>query len=192
MPSSPERAEFITHLGMLCAGFNVPLTEDRIAAYWSGLTKMNLLAFVRIVEHALGPDGPEKFPNISQVWVIYRQLRKRAKAPAPTEEPGPVLDHFACFANRVLMVFLRKKGPTSDETLPVLVAEKNRITANFRLIAQEETVTAKEFRTQLFKAFSRVHVDISFDQVEAHRAQTCRERSLRFIPRPRPASEAHP
>jgi hypothetical protein len=97
---STDRAEFESQLAKLCAGLNVPATSDRIEAYWTGLSKMSLLQFVRCIDHALSEDGPEKFPTVPGMWKILRASKQNATqitqaAPAQTQ------DHLLFFANRM-------------------------------------------------------------------------------------------
>ena len=152
---SSERAEFDQHLGTLCAGFNVPMTELRGEAYWRGLAKMQLSTFARVVEHALGQDGPERIPTATQCWALSKQLR--AQLPRATQsESAPTVEPLVAFGNRCLLKLLRETCGTDPETLARLVAEKNRLAADFRLIATEETLTAAEVREAMFAGFQRV------------------------------------
>lgn len=84
-----ERQEFDVLMAHLCAGFNVPV-GDRGEAYWRGLEKMPLPTFARVVDRALGPDGPEKIPTSGQCWSISRLLRAR---PTAFEHDKPVDQH---------------------------------------------------------------------------------------------------
>ena len=150
-----DRAQFDSQLGTLCAGFNVPVTDLRSEAYWRGLAKMQLGQFARVVEHALGPDGPERIPTAPQCWTIARQLRAqrpRATEPAATQ---PTVTPLVAFGNRCLLRYLREARGVDDSTLARLVAEKGRIAANFAMIASEETVTAEEVRAAMFAAFAQ-------------------------------------
>ena len=152
---SSERAEFDQHLGTLCAGFNVPMTELRGEAYWRGLAKMHLSTFARVVEHALGQDGPERIPTAPQCWALSKQLRAQ-RPRAPQAESGPTVEPLVAFGNRCLLKLLRETCGTDPETLARLVAEKNRLAADFRLIATEEALTAAEVREAMFAGFQRV------------------------------------
>lgn len=154
---STERSEFADHLGTLCAGFNVPVTDLRSEAYWRGLAKMPLGQFVRVVEHALGPDGPERIPTAPQCWTIARSLRTRPKAATATV-PERAFETFAAFGNRCLLRFLTDRGGVEPHTLAQLVAEKTRIADQFRDVASECEVSAEEVREALFAAFKRVTV----------------------------------
>lgn len=152
---SSERAEFDQHLGTLCAGFNVPMTELRGEAYWRGLAKMQLSTFARVVEHALGQDGPERIPTATQCWALSKQLR--AQRPRATQaESAPTVEPLVAFGNLCLLKLLRETCGTDPETLARLVAEKNRLAADFRLIATEEALTAAEVREAMFAGFQRV------------------------------------
>ncbi len=183
MPSSAERVEFNAQMAVLCAGFNVPPTAERLEAYWVGLSKMQMPAVVRVVDYALGQDGPEKIPNAPALWMIYRKLKSTARpAPSAGDMQGPVVDAYTAFANRALMVFLQQRGAADPAVLPRLVDEKNRIAGDFRIIAAEEEVTPEEFRERLFAAFARVHREIPPHQIEADRERICRERGLLFTP----------
>lgn len=104
---STDRVEFESQLGALCAGFNVPATKDRQEAYWTGLSKMTLLQFVRCVEGALGQDGPEKFPTVNALWQIHRKARHHAPQSVPQIEEQ---DHLLFFANRMFFRHLMNRG----------------------------------------------------------------------------------
>lgn len=189
---SDDLQGFTSQVEVLCAGFNVPPTEQRVEALWRGLQAMELMVFTRVVECALAGGTErlviEKMPTAPQLWNLSRQMKASAPAPVYREEPQKPFDHFHGFAQRALMVFLQQKGAASAASLKRLVAEKNRVVADFRLIASEDVVTADEFREALFRAFGRVFEPASFDEVEEWRQQICRERSLQFVPRERPAA----
>lgn len=96
---SGDREEFENQVRTLCAGFNVP-PGDRIEAYWRGLAKMDLPTFARVVEHALGADGPEKIPTTGQCWQISKQMRSRPRVfehekPADTSWHGDAWERIA-------------------------------------------------------------------------------------------------
>lgn len=153
---SSDRTEFEGQLGTLCAGFNVPMTDLRTEAYWRGLAKMQLSQFARVVEHALGAEGPERIPTATQCWSISRQFRTQrpsaANAAPPESRP---FDPMTAFGNRCLFRFLREVGGTDERTLRRLVDEKNRVARNFAQIATEEKLSADEVREAMLKAFRR-------------------------------------
>jgi hypothetical protein len=145
--------EFTRQCSVLCAGFNVPATPERIDAYWRGLQKMDVLVFARVVEHALGQGGPERIPTVPQLWNLQRAMRSR---PAPQmAEPEREYDSLHCFAQRCLLRWLMENGPVGDEMLPRLVAEKNRLLEQFRVIAAEEKLTADDVRPAMLQGFDR-------------------------------------
>ena len=155
-----DRAQFDSQLGALCAGFNVPVTELRSEAYWRGLERMQLSQFARVVSHALGEDGPERIPLVPKCWAIWKQIRHRrpVAAAAPVEVQPPQYDALHGFAQRCLLRFLREAGGVDDGTLGRLVAEKNRLLGQYRLIATEEEITADELRERLLVSFARIAV----------------------------------
>ncbi len=106
---STDRIEFEAQLETLCAGFNVPFTQARKDAYWAGLSKMSLLAFVRCVETALGEEGPTKIPTTGDIWKLHQSSRTRATVTqaARTEDQR---DHLEFLANRLLLEHLASRG----------------------------------------------------------------------------------
>lgn len=105
-----DRDEFRLQLHSLCAGFNVPV-GDREEAYWRGLGKMELRTFVRVVEHALGEDGPEKIPTTKQCWTLSKGLRRNGSAaPAVPERPPWKGDKWDVEANFRLLAHIRASG----------------------------------------------------------------------------------
>jgi hypothetical protein len=72
---STDREEFEVQLKILCAGYDKPI-GDRTEAYWKGLAKMSLLEFARVVEYALGEDGPDKIPTTKHCWAIRNDLKR--------------------------------------------------------------------------------------------------------------------
>jgi hypothetical protein len=102
-----QRAEFEILLEKLYAGFNMPISEARKAAYWDGLAKMSLGQFSSVVDIALGENGPERIPPVPALWKILKSAKQVATAPIekPTEP-----DHLSYFANRLLMTQLTNRG----------------------------------------------------------------------------------
>lgn len=181
---STEREPFDDQIRLLCAGFNIPPTSERLESYWTGLQRMNLPAFVRIVEHALGPSGPEKFPTVSSVWGLHRDLRARARPSSTAPSPsGPELDAFTAFGNRALVEFLRQNGAAAGAVLEQLVEAKNTVAEDLRGIDAEDRISAEEAREAFFRAYRRVHRPMPARDVEEAREAFCRERSLIFMPR---------
>jgi len=79
--SGPD--EFDKSLAVLCAGFNVPCTEDRRAAYGKAFRKLPPTGWERLVDYTLSESGPDKMPRVSELW----QLRKEMRASAPPKDP---------------------------------------------------------------------------------------------------------
>lgn len=77
-----DREEFKTLLGMLCGGFNVPLTKQREEGYWAGLSRMSVGNFRRAVEFALGENyAEEELPTTGKLWRIHRGSSMPTTAP---------------------------------------------------------------------------------------------------------------
>lgn len=104
-----DREQFDILLEKLYGGFNMPLSKARSDAYFDGLQKMQLSRFARCVDAALGEDGPERIPSVTQVWGIYRKL-KLAADPKPVLPPPPDPDHLSYFANRLLWTHVSTRG----------------------------------------------------------------------------------
>jgi hypothetical protein len=124
-----DRTEFDVQMAHLCAGFNVPL-GDRPSAYWLGLAKMELATFARVVQHALGEEGPEKIPTVGQCWALSKQLRAARLRPAiEPERPQWQGDKWDIDANHHLLVHLRnhpKKYAPDSSYGPVRYGETVR------------------------------------------------------------------
>jgi hypothetical protein len=152
-----DRDAFESHLGALCAGFNVPMTELRTEAYWRGLQQMHLLQFARTVEHALGEEGPERIPTVPQMWAVWKKVRNRrpAQTSVPATAVPPAFDSLHAFGQRCLMRWLLQNGPVTDEHLARLIQVKNRLVGQFRQVRTECDITAEEVRESLLEAFRR-------------------------------------
>jgi hypothetical protein len=147
---------FSEQASVLCAGFNVPATPERIEAYWRGLQKMDLMVFTRAVELALGEGGAEKFPTVPQMWNLAKRLRAPPQIITFQTKDPLVVDDYVAFANRRMLRYLMRYGAASAESLRHMVAEKNRLARAFREIGSEESVTEQEFADELLKAWNRV------------------------------------
>jgi len=75
-----DKPEFLRHLSLLCAAYNVPL-GDREAAYWAAFNKLQLSDWIRMTTAMLGPDGPEKLPTVAQLWRVRKALGKASQVP---------------------------------------------------------------------------------------------------------------
>lgn len=104
-----DRDGFVKLVGQLCAGFEVPMSEARVDAYWRGLEQLALPAFERIVTFALGEDGPAKFPKVADIWQLHRSLRVRAPPPPMDSSVKPeVYDQWDIYANGKFFEYIRK------------------------------------------------------------------------------------
>jgi hypothetical protein len=165
---STERQEFDKHVRVLCAGFNVPATDERLEAYWRGLLRMQIPQVVRVVDHAIGERGPEKLPTPKALWGILRN--NRASAPAPSRASLPKPDQLHVVAQLSLFAFLLRKGGASDDSLRQLIATKNRIVEGLRAsrsageLASDET---NELRDVLQNAFAKLWQPRSPEEIAA-------------------------
>lgn len=149
-----DRPEFETKLAEMCAGFNVPMTAERIDAYWNGLQKMQLSTFIRVVASALGEDGSERIPTAPACWAIAKKMHP-APTPPKTFE-ARTHDSLHCFGQRCMMRYVMDHGPLDDERLERTIAAKNRIVEDFRSMqAPDAQLTPKEVREALFTGFAR-------------------------------------
>lgn len=110
---SSERTEFEEQLGILCAGFNVPVTPHRREAYWKGLAKMSLAQFARCVDHAVSDDWADaEVPTTKQIWGMHRSFRMRPAGVIATQdhEREDPRDHLLFYANRMFLRHLVTRG----------------------------------------------------------------------------------
>jgi hypothetical protein len=124
---------------------------------------MQLATVTRVVDHALGEDGPEKLPTAPQLWALYRDLRASAAPAARSSEPEPACDDAARIGNVALLrcivrhaidnkppipaALLRKDGP--------IVAAKNQLVEAFRRLPEDER-SPNELRDLIEGAFDRI------------------------------------
>jgi hypothetical protein len=100
---STDREQFEVQLSLLCAGYGV-WVGDRPEAYWKGLAKMSLIQFARCVEFALSEEGPEKVPNVHELWKIHKGLR--AKGAVQDGASSPPESEYPKWLRRVNLLFL--------------------------------------------------------------------------------------
>lgn len=103
--NSLDRPEFDKHLAILCAGMDVPTTEERKEAYWRGLQHMPLGVFVRTVDFVLAKEAWSKIPKPGQLWDISKRMRAAAAPPPPVDD-GFRGDAWDAAANRYLLGYL--------------------------------------------------------------------------------------
>lgn len=161
-----NREEFDQHLKRLCAGFNVPATPERIDAYWSGLARMNLSAFVRAVEFALGEHGPDKIPTPKQCWGLSKQSAPAAVAAemSPNDQRahdarmlGYVPTEWQCIANKIGMRFatcFRGDKALAMEGWRAL----RQIASDFEDLAaaHDPEATERRMQSEIINAFRRI------------------------------------
>jgi hypothetical protein len=105
---STDREEFVALLEKLCAGYNLPCGKKREEAYWSGMARMSLLQFARVVDRALSEEGPEKFPGVHELWDLHKQQTRTTHVQA--EAPKDERDTLGQFANRLLLIHIANRG----------------------------------------------------------------------------------
>lgn len=81
-----DRAEFDRQVSLLCAAYNVPII-NRADALWLAFNKLRLDDWMRIISHAIGPDGPEKFPTVRQLWGTRKALQHTPHAARSGRDP---------------------------------------------------------------------------------------------------------
>jgi hypothetical protein len=104
-----DTPQFEEHIARLCAEFEQPLTKARKDAYWAGVAKMSLPAFIRCVDFAIGEEGPDTLPTAKGLWKIYGRLRAPL-APVQTYARDSGEDHIERWANRLLYAHLAGRG----------------------------------------------------------------------------------
>lgn len=191
---STERKEFEAQIAVLCAGYNIPVTGERNEAYWRGLNKMTMQILTRVVDHALGSDGPEKIPNPRQLWGIYRDLKSAGASSGRPAGPAIKMDPYVQFANVRLLEFLihgdlRLSKPASEDSLVELVLAKNKLVAEFHEIAardpRQETQpyavfedNQQDFREMLMEEFQKRWKPMREEEMQ--RAEECVARTGRL------------
>jgi hypothetical protein len=108
---STDREQFEEQLGVLCAGFNLPVTPHRRDAYWRGLAKMSLAQLSRCVDLAVSEEGPDDLPTPKQIWRMHRGFRSQGALVATQEQAKEdPRDHLLFFANRMFLRHLTDRG----------------------------------------------------------------------------------
>jgi hypothetical protein len=162
--NNSERAAFEDQIRQLFAGYNVPATQERIEAYWRGLQRMQLATVTRVVDHALGEDGPERLPTAPQLWGLYRDLRaSSAPAAQASREDGPACDEAGIVGNAALLRCIVQHYHDGKPTIPAalvrkdgpLVAAKNQLVDAFRRLPEDER-SPNELRDLIAGAFERI------------------------------------
>ena len=147
-----DREEFETQLGRLCAGFNVPVTKHRVNAYWSGLAKMSLAQFSRVIDFALAEYGPDDVPPTKGIWRIHRQLRAPDAGQEQATEKKVEEDHLEWFANRLLFLHLSHRGGLGSTGR--FVPGERHISGMNDCVASEELQACLKFKRQIVDEFT--------------------------------------
>jgi hypothetical protein len=131
-----DRKDFDALISVLCAGYNIPATGDRLDAYWRGLAKMELPTLSRLVDHCLAEGGPEKLPTPRSMWPLARELRAKIAPPAPPPKAWQG-DEWLAAGNRHLFAYIVRhamvKRTFNVEETAILVQAKNAWVEDMRL-----------------------------------------------------------
>lgn len=165
-----EREAFDEQIGILCAGFNVPITDDRREAYWKGLGKMPLISFTRAVEYALGEHGPDKIPTSPQLWALSRAARStRVDARPKAQESAPqAADRVSLLAQSALLQFIGQQQP-SDASLSAMLAAKHKLVDVYRSITSEEQLGDDEIIAAFRAKFLELYAERPASEIDAAR-----------------------
>lgn len=106
--NSTDRTEFDSQLAVLCAGMDVPCTQERKEAYWKGLQQMSLSIFVRTVEFILAKETWARIPKPGQVWECSKRMRASGPPPAPRDD-GFRGDAWDIQSNLFLLAHIRQQ-----------------------------------------------------------------------------------
>lgn len=147
--------EFKKQFGMLCETYDRKRTQDLDDAYWKALELMSLADFKRASDLAMqraGTDGYERMPKPGKLWQLRDDSRQRPQAPEKHEQQ-PEYSAVHRHAQRCMTAFLWEKGGASEAALLDMIEAKQRIVADFKLIATEDQITGGEIKAALFKAW---------------------------------------
>lgn len=142
--NSTDRTEFDSQLAVLCAGMDVPCTQERKEAYWKGLQQMSLSIFVRTVDFILAKETWARIPKPGQVWEVSRRMRA-AGPPPPPKDDGFRGDDWDAIANRYLLGYLTKR-------LEKRMAIPGRAASASAMVAQSYELRVRGLDTHLLDA----------------------------------------
>lgn len=130
---STEREDFDKQLEVLFGGYPTFVTAPRKEAYWRGLQKMQLSMFVRCVDAALQDQSEEgkKLPTVNRVWELSRTLKARSAPLHQRTQEAQSYDDYHQLGQRWLLAFMIRND-VDPAKMPMLIAAKNRIVAEFR------------------------------------------------------------
>ena len=152
---STERPQFDEHFAVLCAGMNVPPTPERREAYWRGLSHMSVTSWARVVDRAIGEQGPEKLPTVPGLWRLYHQMRAAPPIRPHTPQPETRSEWIARLGGAHLCAFLMRREGASRDSLARLVQTKTRLVEAFLLIDPVDRLSDEDMRAQLTTAYAR-------------------------------------
>jgi hypothetical protein len=157
---SNDLRDFTSQVEVLCAGFNVPPTEQRVEALWRGLQAMDLMVFTRVVECALAGGTErlviEKMPTSPQLWLLSRSMKSRAPVREQPSQPERTGDRFQIITSKMLWLFMWRKGPFEPQALRSLLDAKEQLEIDYRMIAEEEVITDEEYGTAVYRKFASI------------------------------------
>lgn len=86
-----DRPDFEAQFRKFCAGANIPATDERIEAFWTGLAKMALSEFTRATDHMLGLEEWSFPKKPGALWGVVRELKaqQRGGTQAAPIDHGP-------------------------------------------------------------------------------------------------------
>lgn len=160
-----DREKFVPLAQAMFAAFDKPQNDARLEAYWRGLTGMNLLAFERVVDHVVGPDGEDELPSPKMCHAIARRLQREARANATPIATTTTreFDVFEQHGNRVLLSLLRQlthdhgSGAT-EESLAEMLHVKQIWVDGYRQNCETEPEASLELRDKLIEKLTPLFV----------------------------------
>jgi hypothetical protein len=90
-----DLTEFERLLGQLCAAFEVPVTKARKDAYWTGLRKMSIAQFARLVDLALTDSKFVSMPPVGAFRKLADKPSGQSRAVVQAQH-GPTIQEQLC------------------------------------------------------------------------------------------------
>jgi hypothetical protein len=122
----------------------------------------------------LTAGGSGSVPTLPQFMKACRMIGEDdgPSNPGMAQLPQRILpqgfNHIDAHGQKCMFAYLWDRGAASETSLHVMIAEKNKIVEQYRLIAAEDEVTGKEIKDRLFGAFAKVWRPITEEDAEAH------------------------
>lgn len=119
----------------------------------------------------LTSGGSASPPSLPQFMKACREIgdSEGPANPGQLQIARPEVHYIDAHANKCIFAYLNTHEATSQDSLAKMLAEKNRIVADFKNIATTDTITGKEIKVALFKAFDRVCEPMPKDELDRHR-----------------------